>query len=291
MIKIHFTSGLGNQLFQFFFGEAIKLKFPNNDVKYINSLQRPYQVNLNHIFEIEKKSIDLNSNNKNYFSQIIKYLRIRFYKIIIKLNINKYFKIYSDNSLNNDLSFFSNNKFNNINLYGYWQNYEYFQNYFDQIKTKLIFKKKIKLKNHNIFKDYSNVIGVHVRGGDYRDAKNLKIFNQTTREFYISSMNKFNLFLKKPIFIFFTDDYKFLNDLMLDIKFSHAFINDLFNNRDDDFQLLSQCDHFIIPNSTFSLWAAYLSQSHNKFIISPTTWLKKNEFNYKFLNYDWIKKL
>lgn len=36
--------------------------------------------------------------------------------------------------------------------------------------------------------------------------------------------------------------------------------------------LLSMCDHFIISNSTFSWWGAWLSQSSNKIVIAPEIW-------------------
>ena len=40
----------------------------------------------------------------------------------------------------------------------------------------------------------------------------------------------------------------------------------------DGLWLLSLCDHFIISNSTFSWWGAWLSRSENKTVISPDTW-------------------
>jgi hypothetical protein len=36
--------------------------------------------------------------------------------------------------------------------------------------------------------------------------------------------------------------------------------------------LLSLCDHFIISNSSFSWWGAYLSRTENKVVITPETW-------------------
>jgi len=40
----------------------------------------------------------------------------------------------------------------------------------------------------------------------------------------------------------------------------------------DGLWLLSLCDHFVISNSSYSWWGAYLSNTENKVVIAPDTW-------------------
>ena len=71
------------------------------------------------------------------------------------------------------------------------------------------------------------------------------------------------------------------------MNFSYRMKSKLNTNPKNDFQLLSLCDHFIIPNSTFSLWAANFSLNKRKIIKLPSQWFKesylsKNNFNFNF---------
>jgi hypothetical protein len=56
----------------------------------------------------------------------------------------------------------------------------------------------------------------------------------------------------------------------------------------DEFMLMTLCDDFIIPNSTFSWWAAWLSKAENKTVICPSKWLKHIDKQSNVPN-DWIK--
>ncbi len=44
------------------------------------------------------------------------------------------------------------------------------------------------------------------------------------------------------------------------------------------FWLMTLCRHFIIPNSTFAWWAAWLNQSDGKVVVRPSQWVRAAEY-------------
>jgi hypothetical protein len=60
-----------------------------------------------------------------------------------------------------------------------------------------------------------------------------------------------------------------------------------------DFQLMSLCKHNIIPNSTFSWWAAWLNEHPEKVVVTPNRWFNDESMNTKALldtiPDDWIR--
>lgn len=276
MIIINFTSGLGNQMFQYFFGESLNIKYDDHSVKYLDSLLPPDQIKIWDIFELDINKI--NRKDLNCFNFLIKKNKLIFtnyIKFLIKMNLNKNSSIYSDNNYSNNIKFTKYNK-DIYFFYGYWQNDSYFSENFFEIKKKFKFKKNLNLKLLvNNSSKYDHIIGIHIRGGDYLNRKNKKIFHHVDQEYYQSNIKQFKKKYEKSLFIIFTDDLNYANYLLPNLDVDYRYIHSITSNRFDDFQYLSLCDHFIIPNSSFSLWAAYFCQNKKKNIIMPDNWFKK----------------
>lgn len=51
---------------------------------------------------------------------------------------------------------------------------------------------------------------------------------------------------------------------------------------------MSQCKHFVIANSTFSWWGAWLSEYEDKLIVRPEPWNDEEPVLSDFLPSDWI---
>ena len=277
MIIINFTSGLGNQMFQYFFGESLNLKYVSHNVRYLDSLLPPDQIKIWDIFDVDINLINrkklprfnwLIKRNKSIFTNYI--------KLLIKFDLNQNSNIYSDNNYNSKIKLSKNNK-DMYFFYGYWQNINYFNKNFKEILKKFKFKKKLNIASlDNDIKDYDSIIGVHIRGGDYLKTKNKKIFHYVDQDYYLTNIDLLNKKFKNALFIIFTDDKSYAYNLLPKLAVKYKYIHDLTNNRIDDFQYLSLCNHFIIPNSSFSLWAAYYSKYKYKTIIMPDEWFNKN---------------
>ena len=68
------------------------------------------------------------------------------------------------------------------------------------------------------------------------------------------------------------------------------------NNSDEtayaDLWLMSLCDNFIIANSTFSWWGAWLSDNKKKIVIAPSNIITEGRMAWGFegmIPNDWIK--
>lgn len=247
-IIVKLNGGLGNQLFQYYTGLNLAIKY-NRILKFDNSklnndLLRNYKLNLLSETQIINNSFS-RLCNQIFSTKITERADFSFQKINI-----------------------TNNK--NIILEGYWQNEMYFKSIqsiiFEQFKLveKYHFTKPDLLISNNVQK-----IAVHVRRGDYLLKKNKTFHGVLPISYYLEALDYLRSKLYKPQFVFFSDDIPWCK--------KHFDFNDSsFSESDDEWEDLvkmKNCDHFIIANSSYSWWAAWLNDSEDKIIIAPKNWL------------------
>ena len=164
-----------------------------------------------------------------------------------------------------------------IYLEGYWGNENYFQNISHVIRGEFSVKTPPSLANIDIGRQIlaTEAICLHVRRGDY-------VWHPASREshclcsldYYQESLKLLLRVLSNPVVYVFSDDQKWAAE-NIKIPCEHVFvgINDATRNY-EDLRLMSLCKHFIIANSTFSWWGAWLSTFPHKIILAPRQWLK-----------------
>ena len=151
----------------------------------------------------------------------------------------------------------------NIDLNGYFQSPLYFYEYRKEILDLLAFKDSPKEKRDK------PTVSIHVRRKDYL-ALSLN-HPVCSMSYYAAAIDQFY----GCDFIVFSDDIEWCKSV-----FPKEFIFSQNYTEEDDLRLMSECDHNIIANSTFSWWGAYLNQNKDRRIIAPKNWFGSNYSHY-----------
>lgn len=153
-------------------------------------------------------------------------------------------------------------------LHGYWQSERYFFSIADQIRNAFTFRSVT-----NLILPYRerNNISVHVRRGDYLSTGS--IHASCNADYYSRALDSLGLNACDTRVYVFSDDpvwaQKNLSNIHPNIHFVEGNIG---ADSYKDMYLISQCDHHIIANSSFSWWGAWLNQSPKKRVIAPKRW-------------------
>lgn len=151
----------------------------------------------------------------------------------------------------------------NFSLEGWFQTEKYFTN----INVKEIFsfkkefKKKLQLKHQHLF-EKKNVF-ISIRRGDFVDNK---YYFQTSYRFYFTALLKYFPDFEHYNFIFTSDDIGYCKKHFISLP-NVFFLENL--SAAEQLCLAQNADHFVISNSTFSWWVAWLSEKENSIIIRP----------------------
>ena len=115
----------------------------------------------------------------------------------------------------------------------------------------------------------TNSVSVNIRRGDYlRYRMDIDIIYQQRAIEYIKEK------VKDPHFFIFSNDPDWVKEnLKIDSPTTYVNINDTINGH-FDFELIKNCKHNIIANSTFSWWAAWLNDNKEKIVCAPDPWIK-----------------
>jgi hypothetical protein len=85
--------------------------------------------------------------------------------------------------------------------------------------------------------------------------------------------------LKTPHFFVFGDDLQWARD---NLKWPYPMTLVDQNAEDqshEDLRLMSQCEHHIIANSSFSWWGAWLNPHPKKIVLAPRRWIRGDDDN------------
>ena len=168
------------------------------------------------------------------------------------------------------------NNFLDFYLIGYFQSVNYFKDSLGELKQKInanILKEFPELKSKKVKEILDNSIAIHIRRKDKLSGINKKIYGNISKEEIkriVQSIYKKN---KYKYLLLIGDDFQFNEDLQKELltKFN-ALCSSSVNKHSSimhDFYYLMNCKGLILSNSSFGLWAGYLSDSKNIFYPNP----------------------
>lgn len=272
MIKVRLFGGLGNQLFQYFAAKHVqnllgcKLVFDfsslNNGHGHTDSDIRDFS-----FFQSEQT---MSIHNQKYLNRL--YFRmcnliarkLKFGSRLLRIDapgrrepsISKYLKC-------------------GWKMQGYYQDF----NFFNEVAPTLdkfdwtLATPSIRLNELVQIYRKSNVVGMHIRGGDYLNHQNL--YSNLDSNYYQHALElvKSKIHIEKVVV--FTDDMTHANRIMSKLRSCNFELAPELSPS-ETLILLSHCRGIVTANSTFSSWAAVASD-RAEIIINPKKWYINSE--------------
>jgi len=177
-------------------------------------------------------------------------------------------------------------------LEGYWQSEDYFKDVEQTIRTDLKITPPIDATNKTMGSRIRNSlsVGVHVR---FFEAPGEISMHNAPKDYYIRAVEQMETLVPGAHYFLFSDRP---DDARARIPLPEERITCVSHNQGDanaysDLWLMTLCQHFIIANSTFSWWGAWLGGGVDKIVISPDLYLdSKTAWGFKgLLPKEWIR--
>lgn len=281
--QVYLFGGLGNQLFQYFFGIFLSVT-QDREVVYNDSLATFYGNNHGTLLSTKlKMPAGRGSTLQSRFTTI----KVKLLGKLQEKTRRNFGSRFCGFYIAPNSGFIETEKLNvhSKHYVGYFQTWRYFE--------------AIDGKNHfhtNLLKERSaeyiriersiksgKSLGIHIRRGDYLALSD--DFGILAIDYYKRALNVLEIEPGTNVFVF-SDDIAnaklFLSDISLHSNWNYVEITDPL----DSLLLLSECGKICISNSTFGYWAAMLGNARS--VVAPAKWFRNLEDPRDLLHPSWV---
>lgn len=246
-----FTAGLGNQIFQYFFCQYLKEKYPSDTIYgcYDKAILNNHNgLEVHEVFDIKLPP-----------SSAFTHALVRLIRALYKRTCWSWLESHDEWGKNT------------MYYEGYWHNKALFGKYVSSLKFRT---HNISRQNAIVLSQIHNTysVSIHIRRGDYLDPIRSKEFsNSCPLSYYRQSIEYAKQQCAEAKFFVFSDDITWVKE---NLAIPDAVYVDWNTGRQSfwDMYLMSQCQASIIANSSFSFWGAMLGEE-KVFVIKPKKWI------------------
>ncbi|MFW0871390.1 MAG: alpha-1,2-fucosyltransferase [Patescibacteria group bacterium] len=276
------TGGLGNQMCQYAFmyqrsrkkGVDMKLDITSYKIARLMGYVNHHGYELDRIFGIKERAS---------IGEIIKVGGLQYYLQVLARKLGLIPKVVGgskvcvENNPRDSHKYISSYQSNNCRYFqGFFEHYKYYYEYKDELGKIFTFPNYQDERNIQLSQEIevSNSVGIHLRRNDKGeffhngDAGGL--------DYYKHAIEWIRRHTDNPTLYIFSNDPDWCKKI-LEIKDAHYISHNQGDDAFRDMQLLSECKHLIVANSTFSFWAGLLKMQKAGYIICPKIWNKTRD--------------
>jgi hypothetical protein len=160
-------------------------------------------------------------------------------------------------------------------LIGYWQSERYFADALDVLRKDFAVKGVPSTANRRVLDaiEASNSVCVHVRRTDFvSDAHTAAVHGARGVDYYRAAHRLISEHVTSAHYFVFSDDIAWARENLAFLGAVTFVDNNSPEERHEDMRLMRCCKHFIVANSSFSWWPAWLASNPGKVVVAPRSW-------------------
>lgn len=296
MVIVQLLGGLGNQMFQYALGRQLAV-MNETELKLDTSILldwRPGKHAVNRGFDLGIFALKPVFAAKKEIAPYHSALMTTPQKVVFKLK-----KKLFGNSIIQERKFHFDSDILNLRgdlyLSGTWQSYKYFEQIEKIVRTDFEFSVSMSPLASELSEKIKQVNSVclNVRRTDYVSvASTAQTMGVISLEYYKMALQLMKESIGDFCVFIFSDDIEWCKKNMDFIEQPICFVEHRYAGWkfSDYLQLMKCCRHYIIPNSTFAWWGAWLNSNAEKMVIAPKQWMNDPYINTHDLIPDtWIR--
>ena len=281
MIIVKLIGGLGNQMYQYAYGLQLAAEYKEAicfDTSFYPKGEQPalYHLNVPHYPLWDTVGIERSEIARVKLEQKLYHVLQKTIRVLGRTDRtgNLLFHSYAKRGLlfNFDPYYYDVPRCDRKNkyIYGYFQGEQYFSQCIPLLRQQFTVSGPLGAQAQKYQEQIRNMnsVALHIRLGDYKNSANTDL-DVCSVSYYRRGIQYVCDALQDPVLFVFTNDIQAATN-MLEFPENTIFVQETKDY--EDFALMSQCKHFVLSNSTFSWWAAYLAENSEKIVTVPQKW-------------------
>lgn len=281
MILQRFTSGLGNQMYQYAFFRYLQKHYPDEiikaDLTWFNWHDEHQGFELERLFKVGLPAAGRAEVLRCSGALPKDFAGARYVNRVIRLFAEqKFIKQHIDEMVPGQVLQTGRNWY----VTGFYTSEVYYKKQLPELRNKFHFP-EFESSDIKDMIDNSDAVSIHVRRGDYLNPIYSGKFVNLDMDYYKKAVEIVRTKCRKPLFFVFSDDKDYIrssfewldNKVIVEGNDGHDSWKDMY--------LMSLCHHNIIANSTFSQWGALLNRNKDAMVIYPHQYLADQDVEEK----------